>query len=88
MTVPGFSAEVSVYARGGYRQVAGPRAAADDVVAAIPPCHACDDIIDKCLVGRLRGAICRYCAVGHCDPQDWKDPRFPFPHSEPWDVPF
>jgi len=88
MRTPGFVAEASLYPGGSYRQTVGRSIEPGHVVPAIPPCHACDNILDKCSRAELRGAICRYCAVGFCDPQDWKNPPHPFPLSEPWDVPF
>lgn len=89
MGMPGFMAEASLYPGGNYRQaVASPTEHHGRVVAAIPPCHACDSILDGCVTGQLRGAICRFCAIGYCDKQEWKNPPHPFPHSEPWNVPF
>lgn len=88
MNMPGFAAEASLYSGGSYRQTVARSNEAGHVVPAIPPCHACDSILDKCVRGELRGAVCRYCAVGFCDPQDWKNPPHPFRRSEPWDVPF
>jgi hypothetical protein len=79
MTLPSFSAEVSLYNRGGHyrnRGFASPLAdQSGQVVLAIPPCKACDHILDLCIEGRLRGAICYYCAIGYCDPIDWNNPR-------------
>lgn len=89
--IPGFNAEAAIYesetnfhaicaqARGGE---VGP------VVPAIPPCHACDHILELCIRGEATGAVCRACWIGHCDPQDWKRPPRPFPRSEPWGLPF
>ena len=88
MSMPGFAAEASLYPGGSYRQAGAGSIAGEQVVAAIPPCHACNSTLEECATGGLRGAVCRYCAIGYCDPQRWKRPPRPFPHSEPWNVPF
>jgi hypothetical protein len=88
LTTPGFAAESSFHSSGRYRPAGQAPDDTGRVEPAIPPCHACDRIIDLCINGRLRGAVCRFCAVGYCDPQDWKTPGEPFPRSEPWDFPF
>ena len=83
MRMPGFSAESSLYeSPHTYRGGGVPRSAPAQVVPAIPPCHACDHILDLCIAGRLRGMICSYCAAGICDPQEWKNPPDPF--GRPW----
>jgi hypothetical protein len=78
MTLPGFSADISLDHRSGHYRNRWFASALSDplgqVVPAIPPCKACDHILDLCFAGRLRGAICYYCAVGYCDPIDWNDP--------------
>lgn len=92
MSMPGFVAEASLYSSLTKRHVAmgvAPESMADEqVIPAIPPCHACDDILDLCVRGEARGAVCHACAIRHCDPQDWRRPPHPFPRSEPWMDPF
>ena len=74
MAMPGFTAEVSVGSGGAYRQVRSGSPLPDRVVPAIPPCHACGDILEECARGGLHGAICNLCATGFCDRQEWKNP--------------
>lgn len=69
MTMPGFTAEVSLYNTSvGYcyaeQSAASP---AGKIVPAIPFCDNCDEILDRCSRngGRPR-AVCRACAVGDC----------------------
>lgn len=88
MSMPGFSAEASLQSAGHYAQITTAAGDGPRVVPAIPPCHACDDILDMCVRGEARGAVCRYCAAGFCDPQDWRRPPHPFPRDEPWRVAF
>ena len=88
MNTPGFAAEASLYRGGSYRQTAAGSIEVGHVVPAIPPCQACDSILEGCATGRWRGDVCRFCAAGFCDPEDWRRSQFPFPRSEPWNVPF
>jgi hypothetical protein len=79
MTLPGFSAEATLLpAAGRYRTTGGSAPSSGGVVAAMPPCHACDHILDLCGQGRLHGQICYFCSIGYCDPEDWKNPPDPY----------
>jgi hypothetical protein len=73
MTIPGFTAEASLYGRarlfGGGAKGSGKSTATPSgtVVPAIPFCGNCPDILDMCAEtgGRPR-AVCRACAIGDC----------------------
>lgn len=88
MNMPGFTADASLPGPRTYPGRHKGVSRADIIVPAIPPCHACKDILELCVTGEARGAVCRACAVGICDPEDWRNPPPPFPPSEPWNVPF
>lgn len=92
MSMPGFVAEAPLYSDLTYRSMAAvaiPGLTGEErVIPAIPPCHACDHILELCIRGEATGAVCRACLIGHCDPQDWRRPPRPFPRSEPWMNPF
>jgi hypothetical protein len=72
MSMPGFSADASLYdgttshiSGNARRRFAGPRAGA--VVPAIPFCDNCDEILDRCSRNGWRPrAVCNACAVGNC----------------------
>jgi hypothetical protein len=68
MSMPGFTADRSLQAAGGYyRTTRRARAGTRGVVPAIPNCANCDAILDRCIEngGRPR-ALCRACAFGNC----------------------
>lgn len=73
LTLPGFTAEASLYRRArvssGAIKKRGRFAALSSgtVVPAIPFCGNCPDILDRCAEtgGRPR-AVCRACAIGDC----------------------
>lgn len=83
MSIPGFSAEASLYkANAHYHSPAQPVSTTDPVVIpAIPACRNCDWILDNCLRngGRPR-AVCAACAFGDC----YEDPPMPDPYPDPF----
>lgn len=85
MSMPGFTAEAAVYkSTRGYRGTEAASSSTAQVVPAIPPCHACDDILTLCARGEATGAVCYYCAIRNCDPEEWRNPPDPFPRPGPW----
>lgn len=88
MHMPGYTAERALRSRCRYAATTNTYSDPNAVVPAIPPCHACDDILELCFRGEARGAVCRMCATGRCDPEDWRNPPPPFPRNEPWNPPF
>jgi hypothetical protein len=85
MTLPGFTAERSMYRSGGrYRHEPAGGAPADTVVPAIPFCGNCDWILDRCERNGWRPrALCFACLTGNCfsgveDPTP-EDPFTPAP---------
>ncbi len=69
MTMPGFTAEISLYDRQGrYALSAEPGYSdANTVIPAIPACANCDWILDNCEVNGWKPyAVCSACATGHC----------------------
>ena len=67
MTMPGFTAEVSLFASRNFRHLG--RVAESPlglVVPAIPYCGNCDYILDWCARTHSQSAICRACATGDC----------------------
>jgi hypothetical protein len=67
MTMPGFTAEVSLSASRSYRRFGRvAESPVDSVVPAIPYCGNCDYILDWCARVHSHAAICSYCAGGYC----------------------
>ena len=69
MTMPGFTAENSLYDRSSrYAQSGGSRnAKTNAVIPAIPSCANCDWILDNCEANGFRPyALCSACATGNC----------------------
>lgn len=88
MRLPPLTAADSLYRSSGhYRPVRTGEAGAATVVAAIPFCGNCDDILDRCAEngGRPR-AVCRACAVGNCfsGVENPLEPLFPPRQRFPW----
>ena len=82
-TVPGFTAEASLYRSSAYYhrgQSADSHAAT--VVPAIPLCGNCDGILDRCEQNGWRPrAVCNACARGYC----YDEPPMPDPFPDPFD---
>ena len=69
MTMPGFTAEDSLYdKRDRYAQSARPAdSQVNTVIPAIPACANCEWILDNCEANGWRPyAVCSACAVGNC----------------------
>jgi hypothetical protein len=68
MTIPGFTAEVSLSARRSYRGLGRiAEAHVDSIVPAIPYCGNCDYILEWCArTHNSHSAICIACATGNC----------------------
>jgi hypothetical protein len=69
MRLPMFTATESVYRSSASYRNAGELAtpATGSVVAAIPFCGNCDDILENCARNRWRPrAVCNACFFGHC----------------------
>jgi len=83
MSIPGFSAEVSVYNSNGHYRSArhSPGSAGQEIVPAIPACRNCDYILDNCEKHGWRPrALCAACAFGNC----YEDPPMPNPFPDPF----
>jgi hypothetical protein len=86
-SLPGFTAEASLYKTSGRYQ--GSRHSAGSagqlVIPAIPACRNCDYILDRCERNGWRPrALCNACAVGNCyveppPPNPFPDPFPPLP---------
>lgn len=83
MNIPGFTADQSLHAaRGHFRSPRPSASLSGAVIPAIPPCGACEAILDRCEENGWRPrAACSACARGHCyDPPPRPDPFLdPFP---------
>lgn len=67
MTIPRFTAELSLMAGTRYRRAGGAaQSPIDSVVPAIPYCGNCDYILDWCASTHSHSAVCRACLTGDC----------------------
>jgi hypothetical protein len=75
MTMPGFTAESSLYDRRGRYALSGTPADshANTVIPAIPACRNCDYILENCENnGWQPRAVCNACATHYCyGPDPW-----------------
>src|SRR5688572_19913408 len=83
MSMPGFTAEDSLYKTSGRYQT-GRQAinvSADVIIPAIPKCDNCDYILDRCADNGWRPrAVCNACFYGNC----YEDQPMPNPFPDPF----
>ncbi len=82
-SMPGFTAETSLYKTSRYYQSAGHAITSPIhlIIPAIPACRNCDYILEQCDIhGGFPRAVCGACAIGYC----YEEPPLPDPFPDPF----